>query len=146
MTTIVYRDGVIAYDSRVTRGDTVIDDGCEKMSVVNDVHFFWAGSGPDAEHLINAYFGKPSSNRLQVAAIAYDPATNELWSLGQTEDGFWRDRIMLDRPYAIGSGTPHALTAIDMGASAETAVEMAAKRDLYTGGAVRKFFIPTSNT
>ena len=30
MTTIAYKDGVIAYDSRVTRGDLITDDDCDK--------------------------------------------------------------------------------------------------------------------
>ncbi|MNI98876.1 hypothetical protein D3C73_1578140 [compost metagenome] len=44
---------------------------------------------------------------------------------------------MRDRPYAIGSGTPYAFAAMDMGASAEKAVEMAARRDTSTGGTIR---------
>lgn len=147
MTTIVYKDGVIAYDSRVTRGDLIVDDGCEKMQVVQGVHFFCAGSGPDAEHLIGAYFGTKSPNkRLDAGALVYDPATKELWTIGHNIDGFWRDRLSVDRPYAIGIGSPHAFTAMDMGACACKAVEMAALRDMYTGGKVRSFVFDPSLT
>ncbi|MNE69347.1 hypothetical protein D3C80_1650660 [compost metagenome] len=51
--------------------------------------------------------------------------------------GLWKSPVLLDRPYAIGSGTPYAFAAMDMGASAEKAVEMAARRDISTGGRVR---------
>ena len=37
---------------------------------------------------------------------------------------------------AIGSGSPHAITAMDCGKSAVQAVQMAAKRDPATGGRV----------
>jgi len=57
------------------------------------------------------------------------------------DTGLSRSPIMLDRPYAIGSGTPFAFAAMDMGASAEKAVEMAARRDTSTGGRVRTFRI-----
>lgn len=39
-------------------------------------------------------------------------------------------------PTALGSGRRHALTAMDMGASPKTAVEMAARRDPFTGGSI----------
>ena len=34
MTTIAYKDGVIAYDSRTTRGTVISDDDCEKLKVL----------------------------------------------------------------------------------------------------------------
>jgi len=48
--------------------------------------------------------------------------------------GLWKLPVLLDRPYAIGSGTSYAFAAMDMGASAVKAVEMAARRDTNTGG------------
>lgn len=41
-----------------------------------------------------------------------------------------------EAPVAIGSGCQFAVTAMDMGASAEKAVAMAAERDIYTGGKI----------
>ena len=57
------------------------------------------------------------------------------------EDGFWKSPIPAGAIYAIGSGADHAITAMDMGASAIGAVEMAAKRDTGTGGIIRKLII-----
>ncbi|MNC73653.1 hypothetical protein D3C75_1248910 [compost metagenome] len=57
--------------------------------------------------------------------------------IGYTEGKLWKSPLLLDRPYAIGSGTDHAYTAFDMGATAYQAVEMAAKRDTGTGGNIR---------
>jgi len=44
-----------------------------------------------------------------------------------------------DKVYSIGSGSDHALTAMDMGATAEKAVEMAMQRDICTGGRIRLY-------
>ena len=42
----------------------------------------------------------------------------------------------VDKPYAIGTGAEYALCALDAGASAEEALKIAMKRDVYTGGEV----------
>ena len=55
--------------------------------------------------------------------------------------GLWKSPILLDRVYAIGSGSPFAFAAMDMGANAYKAVEMAAKRDTSTGGKIRTVII-----
>jgi len=38
--------------------------------------------------------------------------------------------------YAIGSGAPYALSALDSGFTLKEAIEAARKRDLYTGGRI----------
>jgi ATP-dependent protease HslVU (ClpYQ) peptidase subunit len=55
--------------------------------------------------------------------------------------GFWKDRLRPDNAFALGSGSHFALTAMDMGATAAEAVEMAKKRDTSTGGLVRTLVI-----
>ena len=46
MTTIVYREGIIAYDGRVISGDNVIiNDNQDKMVVEGDLHFLCAVQG-----------------------------------------------------------------------------------------------------
>lgn len=57
------------------------------------------------------------------------------------EDGFWKSPIPPSATYAIGSGADHAITAMDMGANAFLAVQMAAKRDTGTGGTIRALVI-----
>jgi hypothetical protein len=64
----------------------------------------------------------------------------DLWYLTSGGDeGMAKCRESLDNPCAIGSGTDHALTAMDMGATAEEAIGWAAKRDAGTGGTIRTF-------
>jgi hypothetical protein len=140
MTTIAYKDGVIAYDSRETLGTTIVDDDCDKCLVREGIQFFCTGSTPDYEALMSAYFGEVSAGLIEAGGIALDKGT--LWLLGYSETtGFWKDRLRADNPFAIGTGSLHALTAMDMGASAYQAVEMAMKRDSCTGGTIRTFKI-----
>jgi len=140
MTTIAYKDGIIAYDSRETLGNTIVDDDCDKCQARDGVRFFCTGSTPDYDALLAAYFGEVSAVVIEAGGIALDNGV--LWLLGYSETtGFWKDRLRMDNPFAVGSGSLHALTAMDMGASAYQAVEMAMKRDSCTGGKIRTLTI-----
>ena len=140
MTTIAYKGGVIAYDSRCTRGTTITDDDCEKLQTVKGVHFLCTGATCDFDALIAAYFGTAASARVEASGYAIDGCT--LWLIGHDDKtGFWKNRIRLDRSDAIGNGSPFALTAMDMGATAAEAIEMAKKRDTCTGGTIRTLVV-----
>jgi len=136
MTTIAYRDGVIAYDSRQTRGDRIVSDNSPKCQVVNGVSFLLSGVVCDENALISAYFGTPSPVPVECSGFVVDGY--RLMMVGHDDKtGIWKMDLDLANPDAIGSGAPYALAAMDMGASAEDAVRMAMKRDIYTGGIVR---------
>ena len=140
MTTIAYKDGVIAYDSRITRDTEILYDDFQKCREEKGVKFILSGKTSHYSRLIAAYFGSIESRDLSCAAIVID--ADGLWYAGNdAEDGFWKSPPVSDRPYAIGSGGLHALTAMDMGATAAEAVEMAKKRDTCTGGQVRTLII-----
>lgn len=136
MTTIAYKDGVIAYDSQISRGDVIVYDDYDKCLVRDGVRFFCSGATPDFPALVDAYFGAKPAGPIDVTAMVLDGDSLMLVAV-DNETGLWKSPIMRDRPYAIGSGTPFAFAAMDMGASAEKAVEMAARRDTSTGGKVR---------
>ncbi|MCE1010273.1 proteasome subunit beta [Pseudomonas monteilii] len=136
MTTIAYKDGVIAYDSRVTRGDLITDDDCDKCIERDGVKFFLTGAVCDYDALVGAYFGTSPSGKVDASAIVLHDG-NLMMVAVDDDTGLWKSPLKADRPYAIGSGTPYAFAAMDMGASAEKAVEMAARRDTSTGGRVR---------
>lgn len=140
MTTIAYKDGVIAYDSRITRDTEIVYDDFQKCQEEKGVKFIFAGKTSHYPRLVAAYFGAAESRDLQCSAIVVD--ADGLWYAGNdAEDGFWKSPLIGDKPYAIGSGGLHALTAMDMGATAAEAVEMAKKRDMCTGGQVRTLII-----
>lgn len=140
MTTIAYKDGVIACDSQITSGNTITYDDYQKCHEVKGVRFFMCGKTCDYMALQNAYFGSAVTNEVDASAIVADG--EGIWCVGASvEDGFWKSPIMLNSTYAIGSGDDHAITAMDMGATAYQAVQMAAKRDTGTGGTIRTVII-----
>lgn len=142
MTTIAYKDGVIAYDSRQTRNGAIVSDNVEKSELVNGVRFFLAGAVCDMTGLIEAYFGNPSSIPIECSGYALD--SGRLFLVGHDDKtGVWKQELDQSNPDAIGCGSAYALAAMDMGASAEGAVIAAMKRDIYTGGRVRTVSIKT---
>jgi hypothetical protein len=139
MTTIAYKDGIIAYDGRCTAGGTIVYDDFDKMHERDGAFFFGAGGMSEINDLIKAYSGEEIAGDCGASAIVCK--SGEL-SLISYEDGrIVESSVLPDKAYAIGSGRDHAYTALDMGASAYQAVEMAAKRDTGTGGKIRTFTV-----
>jgi len=136
MTTIVYHDGVIAFDSRVTNSTTITEDNADKSYSFMGIYFVLSGSSCDSIELVNGYIGGNYKREgVDVSAIIDD--RGEVYLSGIcSKDGFWKEKIT-GRPHCIGSGAPHAWTALDFGCSASRAVKMAIKRDMYSGGRVR---------
>ncbi|UNM17284.1 proteasome subunit beta [Pseudomonas sp. ArH3a] len=140
MTTIAYKDGVIAYDGRQTRNDRIVSDSAPKCQVVDGVSFFLCGSVCDEKTLIAAYFGTTSPVPVECSGYVVD--AGKLMMVGHEDNtGIWKQELELSNPDAIGSGSAYALAAMDMGASAEDAVRAAMKRDIYTGGTIRTMAI-----
>ena len=140
MTTIAYKDGIIAYDSRATAGDFIIDDDFDKKLEYEGATFFLAGSLTDfakfAECFVHEY--KVPKNTNCVALVIYDGA---LWKAAVDADGMWKHKIEVSKHYAIGNGDQIAVAAMDLGQSAEDAIKAASARDTKTGGKIRVFKI-----
>lgn len=64
MTTIAYKDGIIAYDSRAVKGDVIIDDDFNKCEEYNNHYFFYSGDPCDIDMLIHNYFGAENDSEL----------------------------------------------------------------------------------
>jgi hypothetical protein len=143
MTTIAYKYGVVAFDSRTTDGDdTIATDDCIKMHKWGGRVFFISGSVPHETKFIESWPEPEKGSGLNLNAFVWDGS--QLWYCGSNKDGIWECPV--DHPRAIGSGSDHALTAMDMGATAKEAVKMAMKRDPFTGGKIRTFKIPLTQT
>ena len=137
MTTIAYKDGVIAYDSRRTCDGRIITDSADKKREREGYMFFGCGSTSDILNLIDAFFGAKIKGECDAQAIvAFGGCVTEIiLSEGRLF------KYPVDHEYAIGSGSDNAITAMDMGATAYQAVQMAAKRDTGTGGTIRTVII-----
>lgn len=141
VTTIAYKGGVIACDGRITSGSLIEDDDREKMIEREGARFFLTGATADYDMLISAYLGeRVLPHPVDACSLVF--RNGALTCVGVDEDlRVWEAPVPLDKPYAMGSGRTYALTAMDMGATAYQAVEMAAKRDTSTGGTIRTYEI-----
>ena len=127
----------MAYDSLGSAVGTITDWNVNKRHVVKGVVFFMAGALSDIPRLIAAWFGEDVGKKVECSALVID-ADKRLWECAVCDEGgFWKQQIYPGNPRAIGSGWQFALTAMDMGADARTAVKMAMKRDMGTGGRIR---------
>lgn len=133
------KDGLVAYDSRVTVNGTILDDNFNKHIKRNGVHYFICGCPADAEFLISAVEGRQQDSypdTLDVYAIIYKDGRFCTAGIGSAE-GYYFQEERKGCSLAAGSGEKHLLTAMDMGADAKEAVRMAIKRDSSSGGRIR---------
>lgn len=140
MTTIAYRDRVIAYDSLVTCNDIVVYKDYDKKRVVDGVTFIFTGSLSEYDALINNWFSS-KQKEARCGAFVVDEH-GQLYECGHQNGKTWKEKIFLDNYLAIGSGHQFALMAMDLGLSAEEAVIKASERCIYTGGIIRTFVLP----
>jgi 20S proteasome alpha/beta subunit len=138
MTTIAYKDGVIAFDSRLSEEDLIISDSYTKHYIDDFNHIFFSGTVVLVPVLVEM-FGGPLLAQApgEIEALVWNG--KELYWSGINDGYYFNMNIKLDTPFAIGSGKIFAYTAFDMGADAVKAVEMAAKRDKNTGGVIHSF-------
>lgn len=132
MTTVVYRDGVLAGDSRIVSDGMVHSDNVRKVHRLRSGQLFgWAGSVEDAHRLRLAIAQSKAIGNLDVIAILVEADG----TVGIFEGNAWRTE---KEPYfAIGSGAPYATGAMDAGANAVTAAAIGAKRDTQSGGKIK---------
>lgn len=138
MTTIAYRDGIMAADSLITGGSIRIGAtakmgrlaqgglyGCSGWIALLEVIVPWLEKGaPIAERP-----KLPDDGEFHMLVV---------WPSGTVTDFDKRlQRIDVDGEFfASGSGYELALGAMAMGATARQAVEVAARFDVYTGGRI----------
>lgn len=140
MTTIAYRDGVIAYDSLETKGDYICNPNKDKHHVRDGVHFFLSGPSCDQEEFMVSFLERKIGENENLTTAGYIWDGEELWEGAFcSEDGFWLGKVDMKVYGAKGGGYPFAMGAMDMGATALEAVKIAAKRHTATGGRVRTF-------
>lgn len=147
MTTIAYRDGVLAADSRLTystAGGGSRKHSCTKLyrKTISekrrtfDVIIATAGESSPALVFMDWYgSGQPIPDILR--DLGGDFSCLILRPDGLFEaDVYCRPDKILEPFYAIGSGAKEALTAMHCGKSAIEAVRKAALVDPYTGGRI----------
>tara|TARA_S200002703_G_scaffold66963_1_gene58119 strand:- start:24 stop:479 length:456 start_codon:yes stop_codon:yes gene_type:complete len=143
MTTIAYRDGIVAADSQETFGDGRIGF-CKKLYKVKDTVIATAGDSYTGLMFVDWFErGARMEDAPDLSMVTADEDF-ECLVLEDTETIYTINRFfqkyyieMPDNYYAIGWGANYALVAMDVGdLTAKEAVKVAAKYDAYTGGKI----------
>jgi hypothetical protein len=141
MTVIAYRDGVIAVDSQLTYHETKAPSGFNKLTKLRDGSFI-AVSGDLCKAMafvrrLDAGLDRPSIDPAPMegggGAARLDLKRNKV--IVYEEGGYYE----LDTKgfYAWGIGAPIAMGAMDMGATAEQAVNAACRISLWCDFPIR---------
>ena len=143
MTTVAFRDGVMASDSRysetsvgATKGPKIFRKRvgkCGKEALI--------GISGDvfAAMLFVDWYGTDNKDLHKILTEMADDNFGALvWDGKKLHEANRYCRLCeIDEPYyAIGSGGVHAITAMDCGKSAVQAIQLAMKRDIYTSGRI----------
>lgn len=141
MTTVAYRDGVLASDSRVTGKGYLWTDKAKKVFRLPGGSLVGlAGDDYNSGWLLRELQKLAKENETPIKlpngkfkgaqAILVDD--KHVYFFGW---GVWEKLNPKEYPYySIGSGSTIAMSAMDAGASAVEAVNIAKKRDVYSGG------------
>lgn len=139
MTTIAYKDGIIAYDSLITCQGVVSYKNYDKSRFVDGVRFFIAGAISDYDIIIKDWFSTRHKG-VSGSALVVD-VDSDIYECGYSDGKMWKEKLIKEHCLAIGSGWHFALMAMDLGLSAENAVKKVSERCIYTGGTIRTFKI-----
>lgn len=150
MTTIAVKDGIMVGDGRCSLGSTVIKDDMVKVFWINNHLMGGAGRARSIstfaqwlqKHtdytIVNQEVGDlvdlippVLQDDEEFTALVLTPDKQVLMY-----DGNVALNLGHDVPASIGSGSVFALAAMDAGSSAEDAVKIAMKRDVYSGGEI----------
>lgn len=150
MTTIAVKDGIMVGDGRCSLGSTVIKDDMVKVFWINNHLMGGAGRARSIstfaqwlqKHtdytIVNQEVGDlvdlippVLQDDEEFTALVLTPDKQVLMY-----DGNVALNLGQDVPASIGSGSVFAIAAMDAGASAEDAVKIAMKRDVYSGGEI----------
>lgn len=139
MTTVVFKDGVMAADRQGTYNGVIHPSNIYKLLELNGCTYGFSGCLMNinkAKRWLEE--GRPSMDKLGLdkESFCYLKYDNKLY-LGWIYDDCYVHEEPIDKGfYAIGSGSEFAIGAMEAGADAEKAVEIACNHDIYSGGGV----------
>ena len=113
MTTIAYKNGIVAYDSRISADNLIQDDDYEKHIVRDGIHFFVCGATEDWMKFVESYCNQTNPERhLDVSALVLHGGELFKSSIEKTDDQFrvWKSPIRLASHISIGSDRERTLT------------------------------------
>jgi 20S proteasome alpha/beta subunit len=149
MTTIAYKDGVLASDSRATEGMTIISSNCKKVFRLSNGALY-GGAGDCDDRDVLDLLAKSSPKKMptrrelrdllaEVSGILVFPNGQVFEITVEHDNGVWGAEVLevVERVVAVGSGKRPALTAMKLGLTAVQAVKHAITEDTGSGGAIQ---------
>ena len=132
VTTIAYRDGIIASDTAVFDGTSYQHEGQKMFRVGPNII---AGAGNYEAVLAFVEWIKSGQAKEDKPNVGDDFEAVVV----NARAAKWYGKLLFGAPqgggyWALGSGTDFALAAMDAGASAKQAVKIAINRDIRSGG------------
>lgn len=160
MTTIAYKDGVMASDSRVSCGNYIVPGENKKCFYTQGALVGIAGDA-DEQVTLNPVFEElankeqlpewlekiSASNKSWQFLIVFTKAPRVVWLAGvknKDEDSdmyCYSTTVDKGQGLAIGSGDAQADMAMYLGKTAAEAVEAAIEFDVYTGGTITEYYL-----
>lgn len=133
MTTLVYRDGVLAADSRGTRNGMICPGAVNKVAVVDGRLVGFVGDTAFGQRFVRDLREGREPADLEGEAIAVIVDSDGTVRVHQNATWY-----VEEGPFAAwGTGLAAALGALHMGATADQAVEAACEVDPNSGGPVQ---------
>ena len=133
MTTIAYRNGVVAADRRVTNAGWIVSDLDKKLTRLDDGRVLAESGDSCAIGALKEWVTCPQSATQPNGDCKIIEFTGDKITVYEGGGAY---ALNPDAFYAWGSGFPAALGALWAGADAEKAIEAAAMVDPCTGGGV----------
>lgn len=140
MTTVVYRDGVIAADGRVTsQSGSILFTNYNKVYRLKDGSIAGASGYASNIRKYLAWLDNPVGDRPSLGSGDNCTTIIVIRPNRRLEEHDWEgiDEHNRVKFYAMGSGRAAAYGALHMGASARQAVVAACKVDPFSGGRIR---------
>lgn len=140
MTTLAYRDNILAFDSMIT--DSALTGYATKGRKTSKYLIACAGEWQDCEAFLD--WGEQGAVFEDRRKFGLDREVEISGMIVDKKGKVWMYEsrlypMVIDAPfYALGSGSHLALGAMAHGATAHQAVKIAAKFDPFTGGTVRE--------
>lgn len=144
MTTVAFKAGIMACDSRysqtavgATRGQKIFRKRVGRKEVLIGI----AGDVFAAMLFVDWYGTADKDLQKSLVDMTDDGFIALVWDGRKLFEANRYCRLCeVDEPYyAIGSGGVHAITAMDCGKTAVQSIQMAVRRDVYSGGRVQSF-------
>lgn len=138
LTTIAYRDGVMAADGRVTVGQLIVTDTCHKITKLSDGALFALCGDDRLEQALIAWLEACDPEVMPPQGKDFTAVLVDTQGVLSTFEGSGDDFVTWGGEYAaFGSGQDIAYGAMEMGATADQAVAAAIRRNTHSGGLIQ---------